>query len=170
MSILGTALQLRAKCSGEKHLVALFLFCCTRTFFLSKRRCEGSVVDGDERLYSRLGRGCACAARSTNVPGAAAALRSTPRRSLPCRGGTSRVPDSASQQLHWPEVKKRSSSPACAAASLLPFKLLRFFLWLYGKIYWERSSPGWCDTGDLFSLGLPVRAEGAAPCRRVLTV
>lgn len=35
MSILGTALQLRAKCSGEKHLVALFLFCCTRTFFLS---------------------------------------------------------------------------------------------------------------------------------------
>lgn len=35
MSILGTALQLRAKCSGEKHLVALFLFCCTRTFLLS---------------------------------------------------------------------------------------------------------------------------------------
>lgn len=47
--------------------------------------------------------------------------------SLSCQSGTWCIPESASQQLHWPGVKKRSSSSDCTAIFLVPFKLLIFF-------------------------------------------
>lgn len=52
-----------------------------------------------------------------------------PWNSLSCQAAAWCVPDSASQQLHWPRVKMSSSSFGCTAVFLMPFQFILLVTW-----------------------------------------
>ena len=130
------------QCAQERNTLALSISVllypeCSSSF--CKWRCEGNLSDSYECLYSSAGSWERPHCLQYKYPQSSwkffGLCRVHAWHSLSCQGEMWCVPDSASQQLHWLGVKKRSRSSGCAAVVLVPFKLLRFFLWLYGKIY-----------------------------------
>lgn len=130
------------RCAQERNTLALSVSVllypeCSSSLY--KWRRERNLSDSYECLYSSAGLWVRPHCLWYKYPQSSwkffGFCRVHPWHGLSCQGGMWCVPDSASQQLHWPGVKKRSSSFDCAAVFLVPFKWLRFFLWLYGKIY-----------------------------------
>lgn len=116
-------------CAQERNTLALSVSAllypeCSSCLY--KWRCERNLSDSSE---------CLCSSAGSWVPPHCLQYKYPqfswkffvlcwvhPWHSLCCQGGTWFVPDSASQQLHWHGVKKRSSSFDCADVFLVPFK------------------------------------------------
>lgn len=105
------------ECAEERNTLALsasVLLYPECSSSLCKWRREGNLSDSCECLYSSTGswvcQHCLQYKYPQSIWKSFDLCRVHPWNSLSCQGGTWCIPDTASQQLHWPGLKKRSSS------------------------------------------------------------